>query len=155
MASLRLTSPAFAHDDSLPDRFAADGDPVSPPLSWSGVPEGTKELVLICDDPDAEAGVFTHWVVYGIAPDVTGLPEGIPDDAIVEDTVALVQGLNEFDEVGYQGPELDEDRGPHRLFFRLFALDSELDLPPGITRADLRRASKGHIIGVTELVAII
>jgi Raf kinase inhibitor-like YbhB/YbcL family protein len=155
MASLRLTSPAFAHDDPLPDAYATDGDALSPPLAWSGAPQGTKEYVLICDDPDAEAGVFTHWVVYGIAADVSELPEGIPDDAILEEPVPLVQGLNEYDEVGYQGPEFDEDRGPHRLFFRLFALDTELDLPPGVTRADLRRATKGHILANSELVAII
>jgi len=154
MAALRLMSPAFAHDDELPLRHTADGEDVSPPLSWSGVPDGTKELALICDDPDAEAGVFTHWVVYGLAPEVTELPEGVPGAAIVEDPVSLVQGLNEFDEVGYRGPEPDDDRGPHRLFFRLFALDAELDLPAGVTRSELRKAAKGHIIGTAELVSI-
>lgn len=154
MAALRLTSPAFAHDAVLPLRHTADGEDVSPPLEWEGVPEGTRELALVCDDPDADAGVFTHWVVYGLAPDTTGLPEGIPGDAIVEEPVSLVQGLNEFDEVGYRGPEPDDDRGPHRLFFRLFALDTELDLHAGATRAELRQAAKGHIIGNAELVGI-
>lgn len=152
--ALRLESPAFAHDEVLPLRHTAEGEDVSPPLVWSGVPEGTQELVLICDDPDADAGVFTHWVVYGMAPDVTGLPEALPDDAIIEEPVSLVQGLNEFDEVGYRGPEADEDRGHHRLFFRLFALDEELDLPAGVTRAELRRAAKDHIIASAELVSI-
>ena len=154
MAALRLTSSAFDHDAVLPLRYTADGEDVSPPLSWEGVPEGTKELVLVCDDPDAEAGVFTHWVVYGLAPGERGLPEGVPNDAIVDEPVSLVQGLNEFDEVGYRGPESDEDRGPHRLFFRLFALDEELDLPAGVTRAELRRAAKDHIIDSAELVGI-
>jgi Raf kinase inhibitor-like YbhB/YbcL family protein len=154
MAALRLTSSAFDHDAVLPLRYTADGEDVSPPLSWEGVPEGTKELVLVCDDPDAEAGVFTHWVVYGLAPGERGLPEGVPNDAIVDEPVSLVQGLNEFDEVGYRGPEADDDRGPHRLFFRLFALDEELDLPAGVTRSELRRAAKDHIIGQAELVGI-
>jgi Raf kinase inhibitor-like YbhB/YbcL family protein len=156
MAAFRLTSPAFAHDGDLPLRYTAEGDDVSPPLQWEGVPEGTQELVLICDDPDATAGVFTHWVVYGISPDVDGLPEGLPDDAIVEDPVAVVQGLNEFDEVGYTGPlsPEEEERGPHRYFFRLFALDTELDLPPGVTRAELRKAAQDHTIGQAELVGI-
>jgi hypothetical protein len=155
MAALRLTSPSFAPDAPLPLRHTADGEDVSPPLIWTGVPEGTKELALICDDPDAETGVVTHWVVYGMAPDVTELPEGVPDDAIVDEPVSLVQGLNEFDEVGYAGPELDtDDRGTHRLFFRLFALDAELDLPAGVTRAELRRAAKDHIISGAELVAL-
>lgn len=154
MAALRLTSPAFAHDEVLPLRHTAEGEDVSPPLAWTGVPEGTKELVLVCDDPDADAGVFTHWVVYGLAPEVTGLPEALPDDAIIEEPVSLVQGLNEFDEVGYRGPEPDETGGRHRLFFRLFALDEELDLPAGVTRAELRRAAKDHIIGSAELVSM-
>jgi len=154
MAALSLTSPAFDHDEVLPLRHTADGEDVSPPLQWDGVPEGTREIILICDDPDADAGVFTHWVVYGLAPDVTGLPEGLPDAAVVEDPVSLVQGLNEFDEVGYHGPEVDEERGHHRLFFRLFALDTELDLPPGATRAELRKAAKEHIIATAELVGI-
>jgi Raf kinase inhibitor-like YbhB/YbcL family protein len=152
--ALRLTSPAFGHDAELPLRHTADGEDVSPPLEWSGVPEGTRELALVCDDPDADAGVVTHWVVYGLAPDSTYLPEAVPNDAIVDEPVSLVQGLNEFDEVGYQGPEPDDDRGPHRLFFRLFALDEELDLPAGVTRSELRRAAKDHIIGSTELVGI-
>jgi Raf kinase inhibitor-like YbhB/YbcL family protein len=154
MAALRLTSPAFDHDEVLPLRHTADGEDVSPPLEWTGVPEGTREIALICDDPDAEAGVFTHWVMYGLSPDVTGLPEAVPDDAVIEDPVSLVQGLNEFDEVGYRGPEIDEDRGHHRLFFRLFALDAELDLPPGATRAELRKAAMDHILATAELVGI-
>lgn len=157
MAAFRLTSPAFEHDAPLPLRHTGDGDDVSPPLAWTGVPAGTKELVLICDDPDAETGVFTHWVVYGMPPDTTGLPEGIPDDAIVEeDDLSLVQGLNEFDEVGWSGPVASEERGPHRLFFRLLALDKELlDLPPGVSRADLRVAAKDHILERTVLVGIV
>lgn len=154
MGAFRLTSPAFEHDEDLPERFTADGDDISPPLTWVDVPEGCKELVLVADDPDSETGVITHWVVYGIAPDVTGLPEDLPRSTLVEDPVSLVQGLNEFDVSGWSGPSLDDDRGPHRCFFRLFALDTELDLPPGVDRAELRRAAKGHVLGTAELVGI-
>lgn len=154
MAAFRLTSPAFGHDEELPRKYTSEGEEVSPPLEWEGVPEGTKELVLVCEDPDAESGVFTHWVVYGIPPDAAGLPEGVPRDAIVDEPIMLVQGLNEFDESGYSGPIADEERLPHRYFFRLFALDVELDIPPGVTRADLRTAAKGHVIGTAELVGI-
>jgi Raf kinase inhibitor-like YbhB/YbcL family protein len=154
MAAFRLTSPAFDHHGKLPSHYTAAGEDASPPLQWEGIPDGTKELVLVCDDPDAEAGVLTHWVVYGIAPDVTELPEGIPADAIVNEPVELVQGLNEFDESGYNGPLPPEDRGPHRYFFRLFALDCELDIPPGVTVDELRRAAKGRIIGQAFLVGI-
>ncbi|MBA2317577.1 MAG: YbhB/YbcL family Raf kinase inhibitor-like protein [Euzebyales bacterium] len=154
MAAFRLTSPAFGHDEDIPERHTADGGDASPPLTWEGVPEGTKELALVCDDPDADTGVVTHWVVYGIGPDETSLPEGVPSDTLVEDPVSLVQGLNEFEESGYTGPSLDEKRGAHRCFFRLFALDTELDLPPGVRRGELRRAAKDHILGVAELVGI-
>ncbi len=156
MAALRLESPAFAHDDDLPAAYTAEGGDVSPPLSWSGVPDGTAELVVVAEDPDADAGVITHWIVYGIAPDVAGLPEDLGDGALVEtDELSLVQGLNEWDELGYAGAELDEERGPHRLFFHLFALDAELDLPPGATRVELRRAAKGHLLAQSELVGMI
>lgn len=155
MAALRLTSSAFAHDAPLPERYTADGDDVSPPLAWEGVPEGTKELVLVVDDPDAETGVVTHWIVYGLAPDVTSLPEGLRRDAVIEEEeVSLVQGLNEFDVAGWSGPAEDEDRGPHRIFFRLFALDAELPLPPGVERAELRKAAKDHILDTAVLVGI-
>lgn len=158
MAAFRLTSSAFEHDAPLPRRYTSDGEGLSPPMTWTGTPPNTQELVLVCDDPDAESGVFTHWLVYGIAPEVTELPEAIPADALIEtDELSLVQGRNEFDEVGYTGPAASEDDGgPHRLFFRLFALDTELrELPPGVSRDELRTAAKGHIIEQTVLVGII
>ena len=155
MAAFRLTSAAFEHDADLPDDQLGEDEGVSPPLEWSGVPDGTKELALVCEDPDAEAGVITHWVVYAIAPDATSLPAAVPREAYIETPIELVQGLNEYDEIGYSGPEADDDRGRHRIFFRLFALDVELlDLPPGATRAELRSAAKDHIIGRAELVGI-
>ena len=155
MAAFRLTSKAFEHDADLPDEQLGEDDGVSPPLEWEGVPEGTKELAVVCEDPDADAGVVTHWVVYGIAPGATSLPAALSRDAYIESPLELCQGLNEYDEVGYSGPETDPDRGSHRIFFRLFALDVELlDLPPGATRAELRQAAKGHILATAELVGI-
>jgi Raf kinase inhibitor-like YbhB/YbcL family protein len=154
MAAFRLTSSAFDHDGRLPIRYTAAGEDASPPLRWEGVPEGTKEFVLVCEDPDADPGVITHWIVYGILPHETELPEGVPPDVIVNEPVELCQGLNEFDQSGYTGPLPPEDRGPHRYFFRLYALDTELDIPPGVTRAELRQAAKDHIIGEAFLVGI-
>jgi hypothetical protein len=154
MAAFRLRSPAFGHDEELPLKYTSEGGDVSPPLAWEGVPEGTRELVLVCDDPDADTGVVTHWLVYGIPPEATSLPEGLPRDTIIEEPVWLMQGLNEFDESGYSGPQQDEDRLSHRLFFRLFALDVELDIHPGVHRSELRAGAKGHIIGTAELVGI-
>ncbi|WP_370324508.1 YbhB/YbcL family Raf kinase inhibitor-like protein [Euzebya sp.] len=157
MAAFRLTSPAFDHDDDLPVRFTQDGDDVSPPLTWEGVPEGTKELVLICEDRDGDEGVVTHWVVYGILPDETdGLPEDLGDQALVShEGFELYQGLNEFDNSGWTGPTSAEDRGPHRYFFRLFAMDAELvELSPGATRHELRKAAEGHVLATAEIVGI-
>jgi Raf kinase inhibitor-like YbhB/YbcL family protein len=155
MAAFRLTSPAFEHDADLPAAQLGEDDGVSPALEWEGVPEGTKELAVVCEDPDADAGVITHWIVYGIAPGAPGLPAALPRDAYIESPIELVQGLNEYDEAGYSGPEADVDRGAHRIFFRVFALDVELlDLPPGVTRTELRTAAKDHIIGTAELVGI-
>lgn len=155
MADIRLTSPAFNHDEPLPEAHTGEGSDLSPPLAWEGIPDGTKEIVIIMDDPDADEGVLTHWVVYGILPDADGLPEGLPRSAVIESPVELVQGLNEFGEVGYVGPQSPDERGPHRFFFRLFALDTELlDVPPGATRAELRKAAEGHVLGQAELVGI-
>ncbi|HSK91666.1 MAG TPA: YbhB/YbcL family Raf kinase inhibitor-like protein [Euzebyales bacterium] len=157
MAEFRLTSPAFEQDQDLPSRFSADGGNISPPLEWTGVPDGARELLLICDDPDAQYGVFTHWIVYGIAASETGLPEAVPSDAVIDEPVELMQGLNEFDESGYTGPTAvddDDELIPHRYFFRLFALDIELDLAPGARRDEVRKASSGHVIATAELVVI-
>ncbi|CAN5118518.1 YbhB/YbcL family Raf kinase inhibitor-like protein [soil metagenome] len=157
MAAFRLISPAFDDDGDLPYRFTQSGDDVSPPIQWEGVPEGTKELVLVCEDRDGDEGVVTHWVVYGILPgETTSLPEDLGDHALVQqDTFELCQGLNEWDNSGWTGPTFDDERGPHRYFFRLHALDVELlELPPGASRGELRAAAKDHILGTAELVGI-
>ncbi len=157
MAAFRLSSPAFDHDADLPLQFTQAGDDMSPPLTWEGVPEGTKELVVICEDRDSEEGLVTHWVVYGILPDeASALPQDLGDQALVQQQeFELYQGLNEFDHSGWTGPITDEERGPHRLFFLLHAMDTELEaLSPGATRAELREAAKGHILATAELVGI-
>lgn len=157
MAEFRLTSPAVTHDQDLPDRYSADGGNLSPPMEWTGAPDGTVEFLLICDDPDADYGVITHWIVYGVAATDKFLPEGVPRSAVVDEPVELLQGLNEFDEAGYTGPTaVDEIDGtmPHRYFFRLFALDEELDLAPGARRDEIRQATTGHVLATAELVVI-
>ncbi len=154
MAAFRLISPAFPNDGQIPIQYTQDADDLSPPLAWEGVPDGTKELLLIVEDTDADEGVFTHWLVYALLPEDGQLPEGLPRDVLVNEPVELCQGLNEFDESGYTGPTPEDDRGTHRFFFRLHALDAELDIPPGATRAELRKAAQGHVIATAELVGI-
>jgi len=140
---MNIESPAFRDGKAIPVKYTFDGENVSPPLVWDGAPPETKEFALICDDPDAPRGTWTHWVIYGISAGITGLPEGVPK----EDTVKgdINQGLNSGNRVGYDGPSPPAGR-PHRYFFMVFALDIELNLHPRATKEDLTEAMKGHIL---------
>ena len=144
---LTLTSPAFSENEGIPAKYTCDGDNVSPPLRIAGVPEGTKSLVLLMDDPDVPKalkpdGVFDHWVLYAIPPDTKEIPEG---------ETAGNQGLNGRGKDAYTGP--CPPSGTHRYFFRLFALDQVLEI--GLqTKADLESATHGHIIGTAELAGL-
>ncbi len=150
-ARIELSSPAFEGGGVIPRRYTCDGEDVSPPLEWGDLPEGTLSLALIVFDPDAPGGEFTHWLIYGIPADVGGLPEGVPGEGVVAGLGT--QGRNDFGRIGYGGP--CPPPGPaHRYVFRLFALDAELDLPPGITRGELEAAVEGHVLGVGELVGL-
>ena len=118
--ALTLSSPAFADGEGIPQRHTRDGENVSPPLRWSGVPEGTKSLVLVLDDPDAPGGTFGHWAVLNIPPDTDRLEEA---EAGKPGPGALRQGKNDFGNAHYDGPQPPIGHGPHRYRFRLAALD--------------------------------
>jgi Raf kinase inhibitor-like YbhB/YbcL family protein len=143
MDELNLSSEAFDYGEQIPRRHACDGDDLSPPLAWSAVPEGTRSLALICDDPDAPSGTFTHWVAWGLDPSSEGLGEG---------EGAPAEGRGDFGTAGYRGPCPPPGHGPHRYFFRLFALDAVPDVDPGADRDALERALEGHVLGTAELV---
>jgi len=147
--TVELISPAFKDGGTIPSKYTCDGDDVSPPLEWSNVPEDTKSLALICDDPDAPMGTWVHWVLYGLPADTTSLPEGVPTNEAIEG-VAL-QGTNDFKRIGYGGPCPPPGK-PHRYFFKLYALDTELDLKPGAKKKDLEKAMKGHVLAKGQLV---
>jgi Raf kinase inhibitor-like YbhB/YbcL family protein len=132
-----LSSNAFGHGDEIPRRHACDGEDVSPALSWSDPPAGTRALALIVEDPDAPVGTFTHWVAWNIEPVTGGLGEG---------ESAPAEGRNDFGTGGWSGPCPPPGHGPHRYFFRLYALDTALNLPPGVNRSDLDAAMAGHIL---------
>jgi Raf kinase inhibitor-like YbhB/YbcL family protein len=139
-----LTSTAFDHEGRIPGRHSCEGEDVSPPLAWAEVPEGTASLALICDDPDAPiSGSFVHWVAWGIDPASDGLGEGESPPS---------EGSGGFGEASYRGPCPPQGHGPHRYFFRLFALDSEPDLAPGASRDELESAMQGHVLDNTELM---
>ena len=133
MAGIELRSPSFGDHQPIPARHAKDHDNLSPALEWSGVPEEAAELTVLCEDPDAPGGTFTHWVLAGLQPTMTGLSEG-------ESPVAAVEGRNDFGEEGYGGPLLPVGDGPHRYVFRVYAASAPLGLTGAPSAEDLRRA---------------
>lgn len=142
---MKVESKAFNEGEVIPVRHTCDGSDISPEISWSGVPEGTKSFVLIMDDPDAPIGTFTHWVVYDIPAGVRELPEGLPKSDRID---GIKQGINDFGYVGYGGPCPPKGHGYHRYFFKVYALDLEtLDLPPRATRRQVEERIKGHVLG--------
>ena len=147
--TIQLTSSAFAAEASIPAKYTCDGEDVSPPLKWGGVPPGAKSLALICDDPDAPAGTWVHWVLYNLPATIMELSEGVPTSEVASG--GAQQGVNDFKRVGYAGP--CPPRGhPHRYYFRLYALDVELRLKPWATKRDLVNAMKGHILAEGQLM---
>lgn len=150
--ALTLTSAAFEHGGSIPRKYTCEGDDVSPPLRWDGVPGDVQSLALIVDDPDApdpEAPKMTyvHWVLYNIPPDAAGLQEEVPADGLPGMTE---EGLNDWKRTGYGGP--CPPIGRHRYFFKLFALDTVLSGLQAPTKAEVEAAMRGHVIASTELV---
>jgi Raf kinase inhibitor-like YbhB/YbcL family protein len=154
-AEIELASTAFEPGGPIPAKYAED---VSPPLSWSGVPEGTKELALICDDPDAPSpkrpapDPWVHWVIYKIPADTTGLSEGIPNSARLDDPSGVLQGKNSWPTTGYRGPAPPPGSGTHRYVFQLYALDTELQIEPEADKQTLLTAMSGNVIGKGQLI---
>ena len=146
--TLEITSSAFSEGEMIPTGYTCDGPDVSPDLAWTGVPETTQSLALICDDPDAPMGTWVHWVLFNIPPGARGLPGEISPDAALENGAR--HGTNDFGRLGYGGP--CPPGGTHRYFFKLYALDTELDLASGITKAQLIEAMEGHILAEAQLM---
>lgn len=147
--SWHLTSTAFVQGERIPAKYTADGGNLSPPLSWTQPPEGTVELALICDDPDAPARVWNHWVVYGLSPDLRGLEEGLPTDATVFEP-ALKQGVTDSRSTGYGGPSPPAGK-PHRYQFTLYALSDKLDLGAGASKEQVLNAMEGKVLAEAML----
>ncbi len=148
-----LSSHSFSSGETIPKDLTGEGQDQSPSLEWAGIPDGTKELVLIAEDPDApKAEPFVHWVLYKIPGNVTKLPEGIPQSETLELPPHARQGLNSFGHLGYGGPLPPPGDGPHRYFFRLLALNAAVDLAPGMTKDELLTEVEGHVIGTAELM---
>jgi len=146
--AIKVTSPAFEEAGMIPSKYTADGRNVSPPLKWEAVPDGTKSIALISDDPDAPVGTWVHWVMWNIPPEAMGLAENVPPDKNLPD--GSRQGTTDFRRIGYGGPA--PPSGTHRYYFKIYALDTKLELPASSTKADLLKAMTGHILAEGQLM---
>ena len=147
-ANMEIKSSAFSEGGMIPYQYTCDGKDISPPLAWQGVPDGAHSLALICDDPDAPVGTWVHWVYYDIPADKTGLSENVNTRENPPD--GGTQGRNNFRKTGYGGP--CPPGGTHRYFFKLYALDTILNLPPGATKKELLQKMEGHVISKAQLM---
>ena len=149
VGKVELKSPAFAPGGTIPVQFTCSGADISPPLAWSPPPQGTRTFALIMDDPDAPGGTWSHWVVYNLLPSTRQLPQAAPQG----DTIAGggEQGLNDFHKIGYGGPCPPPGK-PHRYFFRIYALDTMLDLLAPAQRKDILASMKDHLLAQGELM---
>ncbi|GAB4133841.1 YbhB/YbcL family Raf kinase inhibitor-like protein [Thermopirellula anaerolimosa] len=154
--SFTLTSSAFESGKPIPKKYTGEGADVSPPLEWKGVPEGTRELALICEDPDAPTKEpWVHWVIYKIPPETTSLPENVAKTSRLSQPPGALQGKNSWPSgqtIGYRGPMPPPGHGRHHYYFRLYALDAKLVIEPGVTKSVLWMNIKDHIVGQAELM---
>jgi len=146
--TMKLESDAFSNNSIIPPKYTCDRQDFSPPLKWDAPPPETQSLALIVDDPDAPMGTFVHWVLYDLPPEITHLPEAVPNDATLAD--GGTQGKNDFGKLGYGGP--CPPSGTHRYFFKLYAIDRVLGLPSGATKEQLEAAMNGHILAAAEII---
>lgn len=143
IAGMTLTSDAFVNEGMIPTKYTCDGPDLSPALSWGQPPAATKSLALICDDPDAPAGTWVHWVLFNLAPATRSLLEGVAKKD--EGPGGSLQGGNDFGKIGYGGP--CPPKGPaHRYYFKLYAVDATIALKAGATKAEVEKAMVGHIL---------
>ncbi len=145
---MTITSPAFEEGNPIPAKYSCKGEDISPELKWSGAPDGTETFALICDDPDAPVGTWIHWVYFNIPAGRSGLPEAVPGGK--EPEIGGIQGKNSWKRNDYGGP--CPPGGTHRYFFKLYALDTALDLKPSANKKKLLAAIEGHILGEAQLM---
>lgn len=142
---MKITSSSFAHNQNIPPKYTCDGENINPPLQFSDIPADAKSLVLISDDPDAPMGTWVHWILWNIDPKTTEISEkSVPAGAI--------EGTTSFGETGYGGP--CPPSGVHRYFFKLYALDTKLDLPISAKKEDLEKAMQQHILASAEMIGL-
>ena len=145
---IKITSSAFEDGGLIPSKYTCDDQDISPPLQWESVPEGTASIALICDDPDAPTGTFVHWVLFNLPAETRELAENLPDNETLSNGVR--QGITDFGKVGYGGP--CPPSGTHRYFFKIYALDTRIDLVSVVDKPALLEAIEGHIVGQGQLM---
>lgn len=151
--NFQLTSGAFEAGGSIPTRYTCDGDNVSPPLRWNNLPDGTRSLALVVDDPDAPRKTFVHWVLFNLPPDRDVLPEDLSVEAHFDDAdQPPIEGANDFGDRGYGGPCPPPSHDAHHYTFRLYALDTRLNLGAGVTKEQLTQAMDGHLLAEANLM---
>jgi Raf kinase inhibitor-like YbhB/YbcL family protein len=146
---IELSSTDFGDGANIPKQYTGDGKDVSPPLRWSEPLPETKSFALICDDPDAPRGTWVHWLLFNLPADQRQLEKAVPAQEVLDN--GAKQGKNDFGKVGYGGPAPPPGK-PHRYFFKLYALDTMLDLAPGATKDQLLAALKNHVLAEGQLM---
>jgi len=146
--AITITSAAFTEGSIIPREYTCDGEDISPPLAWAGIPENAKSLALICDDPDAPMGTWVHWVLFNIPAHIMELSAKIPSEKIIQN--GAKHGINDFRKIGYGGP--CPPGGTHRYYFKLYALDTEINAEAGITNIELLKKMEGHILAEGQLM---
>ncbi|OGD35055.1 hypothetical protein A2W39_01600 [Candidatus Azambacteria bacterium RIFCSPHIGHO2_01_46_10] len=146
-SKMKISSPVFEHNQTIPVKYTCDGVDVNPPLIISDIPEGTKSLALIADDPDAPMGTWVHWTAWNIPPNTKEIQEN-------EISSGAIEGMTDFKKPGYGGPCPPKGHGVHRYFFKLYALDAELDLPAGADKEAIEKAIEGHILAEARIFGL-
>ncbi|MFZ5833624.1 MAG: YbhB/YbcL family Raf kinase inhibitor-like protein [Planctomycetota bacterium] len=152
---IEVTSSAFENGAQIPIDYTGEGRDISPPLTWKNIPEGTKEIVLICDDPDAPTEEpWVHWLIYKIPANVAGLPPGVPRDARLKQPQGVLQGKNSWPSgnIGYRGPMPPPGHGTHHYHYKVYALATSLVIEPGVEKKMLIEDMREHVIGEGELI---
>ena len=145
---INITSTAFDKDGLIPPKYTCDGDDISPPLQWENLPEETKSIALISDDPDAPVGTWVHWIIYNLPGETRELAENIPPESTMAN--GTKQGITDFGRIGYGGP--CPPSGTHRYFFKIYALDTQLDLAAGANKSQLLEAMNGHVLAQGQII---
>lgn len=147
---IKMKSAVFDEGEPIPTRYTCDGVDISPPLEWDVLPENTESIALICEDPDAPGGLWTHWIIFNLPPGTRNLKEHVMEREVLDN--GAMQGLNDFGRIGYGGP--CPPGGTHRYYYKMYAMDIKLDLPPQTRRNELLEAIDGHILDQGQIMGV-